>query len=92
MLKHEPGQMVSIDISPKLVDRLSQRFPATDAAVADLLDLAPGLGDRAAPFDVIVSSEVIEHTADPRGAIEQLSHYVKEDGFMVLSVPNRRWK
>lgn len=42
-------------------------------------------------FDIVVSSEVIEHTPDPKRAISELFRVLKPGGTLVLSVPNKFW-
>ncbi len=40
------------------------------------------------PFDVVMSSDVIEHMVDPAQAIELFAAAVKPGGLIILSVPN----
>lgn len=42
-------------------------------------------------FDVVVSSEVIEHTPDPYKALHEIYRVLKPGGIMVLSTPNKFW-
>jgi 2-polyprenyl-6-hydroxyphenyl methylase/3-demethylubiquinone-9 3-methyltransferase len=86
---YNPSRPVSCDIAPNLVDSIGKRFPEVRATVADLLDLESALSNER--FDVVVSSEVIEHTPDPRKAVQQLARAVAPGGVLALSVPNRRW-
>jgi ubiquinone/menaquinone biosynthesis C-methylase UbiE len=44
-----------------------------------------------AHFDIVVSSEVIEHTPNPEQAIKEIYRVLKPGGVMVLSTPNRFW-
>ena len=43
-------------------------------------------------FDVVLSTEVIEHTADPERGIGELCRVVKVGGTLVLTSPNRLWQ
>jgi 2-polyprenyl-3-methyl-5-hydroxy-6-metoxy-1,4-benzoquinol methylase len=57
--------------------------------VADFTDgaeLAKELGD--ARFDVIMFSDVLEHTVDPPGVLSGFLDYLSDDGRIVVSVPN----
>jgi 2-polyprenyl-3-methyl-5-hydroxy-6-metoxy-1,4-benzoquinol methylase len=57
--------------------------------VADALDLTATFGrDR---FDVVVSSECVEHTPDPAAAIGQMGAVLKPGGLLALSTPNVVW-
>ena len=42
-------------------------------------------------FDIVLSSEVIEHTPDPREAVRNLCRVLKPGGILLLTVPNRIW-
>ncbi len=43
-------------------------------------------------FDIVISSEVIEHTPHPYQAIREIYRVLKPNGIMVLSTPNQYWK
>lgn len=42
-------------------------------------------------FDIVLSTEVIEHTSDPFRALRELSTVVKPGGLLVVTVPCRLW-
>ena len=52
--------------------------------------LALPFGDRS--FDVVLSTEVIEHTPDPKVAVHELCRVVRPGGLLVLTSPNRLWQ
>lgn len=43
--------------------------------------------ERAAPFDLVYSLQVLEHIADPRAHVEALADLVRPDGYVFLQVP-----
>ena len=43
-------------------------------------------------FDIIISSEVIEHSANPKKALENLCNSISENGYLILSTPNKLWE
>ena len=43
-------------------------------------------------FDLIICTEVIEHTPDPMKSIPELHRVLKKGGLLVLTVPNKFWK
>jgi len=43
-------------------------------------------------FDIVLSSEVIEHTVDPHQAFAEMARTLKPGGRLVLTCPNRIWK
>jgi 2-polyprenyl-3-methyl-5-hydroxy-6-metoxy-1,4-benzoquinol methylase len=85
-----PSRHVAVDISPSLVSALQHKMPTVDARVADLLDLPAALGQET--FDLVVCSEVIEHTPDPLLAVRNLAAHVRPGGMLALSCPNALWK
>lgn len=89
LLAFEPASVLSIDLAPSLVEKVAERLPV-EACVGDLLNLEESLGQR--QFDVVLSSEVIEHTPNPEQAVKGLCARVAPGGHLVLSCPNRRWK
>ncbi len=42
-------------------------------------------------FDVVLSTDVIEHTPDPISALQKLSSVVKPGGLLLVTVPCRLW-
>ncbi|MEM3101543.1 MAG: class I SAM-dependent methyltransferase [Candidatus Nitrosotenuis sp.] len=42
-------------------------------------------------FDIVLCTEVIEHTQDPLHAIKELSHITKNDGLLIITTPSRLW-
>ena len=42
-------------------------------------------------FDLVVSSECIEHTPDPRRALSEMARVLAPGGLLVVTTPNRLW-
>jgi ubiquinone/menaquinone biosynthesis C-methylase UbiE len=42
-------------------------------------------------FDIIISSECIEHTADPQAAIKEMIRVLKPNGWLIITTPNKLW-
>ena len=79
--------VVSLDIGERLVARTIARA-GSRGLVADVCRLAV----RDESFDVVLSSEMIEHTAAPERAVEELARVLRPDGLLVLTTPNRVWQ
>jgi len=80
------ARVVSFDIGRELLARVggkcrSDRVQGTALA----------LPFREGTFDVVLSSEMIEHTSDPRRAVGELLRVLKPSGLLALTVPNRLW-
>jgi SAM-dependent methyltransferase len=78
--------VVPVDIAPKLVRRLRDKFPAAMVASATDLPFAT------ASVDFVVSSECIEHTRDPRRAVREMLRVLRPGGVLFLTTPNLLWR
>ncbi len=81
------AQVTALDIGPRLVAQMREKCDA-DPVVGSTLEL-PFADGR---FDVVISTEVIEHTPDPRAAVAELTRVLSPGGLLVLTVPCWSWK
>ena len=79
--------VISLDIGTQLVV-LAVARARSRGLVADVCHLA--LRDES--FDVVISSEMLEHTAVPERAVKELARVLRADGVLVLTTPNRIWQ
>ena len=86
-LSERGARLVSLDLGHTLL-RETRRKAETLPVQGSLLDLpfANGL------FDVVLCTEAIEHTSDPRRAVSELCRVTARGGVLALTVPNRLWK
>lgn len=87
-LSERGAKLIACDIGPGLVQR-TRELVGCRAEVADALELVPQFG--AGRFDLVVSSECIEHTPSPQKALEQMAAVLKPGGFLAVSTPNIVW-
>jgi ubiquinone/menaquinone biosynthesis C-methylase UbiE len=80
------ARLTIVDVGPKLVTEVAERL-GCDGVTGDALCL-PFAGDS---FDLIVSSECIEHTLDPRLAIREMCRVCSPGGAVCLTTPNKLW-
>lgn len=80
------ARVTSLDLGTGLLERTRQRCPTT-AVAGDACRLP--FADRA--FDVVISSECIEHTLDPFAAVAEIHRVTRQGGLFLITVPNRRW-
>jgi 2-polyprenyl-3-methyl-5-hydroxy-6-metoxy-1,4-benzoquinol methylase len=85
--KQRKAHVISVDLGVSLLRRVGARAGTTLAA-GDITSL-PFLANT---FDVVISSEVIEHTGDPRRAVVELGRVLKPGGILVLTCPNQAWQ
>ncbi len=81
------ANVTSIDIGPSLLKRVARRCAARPAC-GDIMQLP--FADET--FDVVISSECIEHTPDPRRAVYELVRVCRVGGRIVITCPNRTWR
>jgi len=85
----ERGAVVTAcDLGPNLVEATRGRV-GCEAVVADALRLVEQFGPES--FDLVVSSECIEHTPSPQRALEQMAAVLKPGGYLAVSTPNIVW-
>ncbi len=81
------ARVIALDIGPKLAAETRARCHCQ--AVVGTLSATGFASDS---FDVVLSSEAVEHTPDPRRAVRELYRLVKPGGDLVMSMPNRLWQ
>lgn len=82
------ADVLATDLGPNLVAR-TRAFAGCEGEVADALALRERFGEGR--FDLVVSSECIEHTPDPARALREMAAVVKPGGYLSLSTPNLLW-
>ncbi len=82
------ARVTACDIGPQLVGRTMERCPC-EGVVADALSLTERFGPER--FDVVVSSECIEHTPEPARALREMAGVLKPGGYLAVSTPNLAW-
>ncbi len=81
------ADVISLDIGERLVARTIARA-GSRGVVGDVCRLAV----RDESFDVVISSEVLEHTETPELAVRELARILRSGGLLVLTTPNRVWQ
>ena len=80
------ADVVSLDIGVNLLKE-AQKKGARKPVASDVTKLAFA-GDS---FDVVISSECIEHTPSPATAVAELVRVLRPGGIFVITCPNRFW-
>jgi SAM-dependent methyltransferase len=81
------ARVTSLDIGTALLARTRERCGSS--AVAGDACALPFASDA---FDVVISSECIEHTLDPRAAVREIHRVTRPGGLLLITVPNRVWR
>jgi SAM-dependent methyltransferase len=80
------GELTVLDIGPGLVKAVSQKLSCR-GVVGDACKLP--FPDES--FDLVVSSECIEHTPDPLAAIREMCRVCRSGGTVCITTPNKLW-
>ncbi len=82
------GRLVATDINPAIL-----RLPAHDCVEYQALD-AEDVGDHFAPgsFDLVFSSNLLEHLPAPERALAGVQRVLRDDGVTIHIVPSPFWK
>jgi SAM-dependent methyltransferase len=78
---------VSLDIARSLLAEGARAGRIQRAACADAL----ALPFRDGAFDLVVSTECIEHTPSPRQAVREMARVARRGALIVITCPNAAW-
>jgi SAM-dependent methyltransferase len=88
-LKNNRGcEMHGFEYNPESIKIAEETNAYVHIHQTDLNFFSPELFDYQSSFDVIVICDVLEHLIDPLAVIQKLKSFLKEDGFLLLSIPN----
>jgi len=80
------------DSSPTAVAHATETYggPRAKFFVADLVESVPA-AFALKSYDLVVSSEVLEHVVDPFAYVRRMAELCKDDGVCFVGTPNRLW-
>lgn len=93
-LRQGAAKVCGADLVPAAVDRLRERFPQSEFAVADIADAAPFPGST---FDLVTIMSVLHHVVEDarfRSALRNLESQLAPDGRIAILDPlvvQKRW-
>ena len=76
---------VGIDLDSRAVAHARRRYPDAEFIQGDVRQV-PFEGGA---FDLVVSFETIEHIADPAAVLDELGRVLAQDGWLLISTPNK---
>lgn len=90
ILRAAGAEVTGADSSATAIAHAMATYPGIPFEVADLTAALP-LQWRASYYDLVVSSEVIEHVDDPFAFIDNIARSLTLDGTGFIGTPNRLW-
>lgn len=84
---HRGAVVTSMDVGKSLLEQVAARCD-TERVVGSILEM-PFEDDA---FDVVLSTEVIEHTTEPRAGLRELARVVRPGGTVLVTSPCRLWQ
>lgn len=83
------GRVSGFDVSEKAIENARQCFPGLDFICLDASEAIPE--EFAGTFDLVVSSEVIEHIQDQLSYLKNIFTLLRPGGHFLISTPNGAW-
>jgi 2-polyprenyl-3-methyl-5-hydroxy-6-metoxy-1,4-benzoquinol methylase len=87
-LQKRGARVTACDLGPSLLEQTRQRV-GCECVCADALNLEETFGPER--FDLVVSSECIEHTPVPGQAVREMIKVLRPGGYLAFSTPNILW-
>ncbi len=81
------ADVVSLDMGPALLEQVAKLCETRKVAGSVL---ALPFADQS--FDLVLSTEVVEHTPDPLAALDELARVVRPGGTLLVTTPVRLWQ
>lgn len=83
------ANVFGIEMDPELAETARKQASQVFEGPLDNDDIQASLGS-AAPFDLIICADVLEHMIDPSAALQRLSSLMTDNGYLITSMPNVR--
>jgi len=80
ILSLDEGKIGGCDISPRAIELVRNRFPGGSF----YLEAYPEVDQK---LDIVICSEVIEHTSEYRSILEWIAGHLREGGLLILTTP-----
>lgn len=80
------AHVTSLDLGVNLLDEVAKKCDS-NRVVGSILQMP--FEDNY--FDIVISSEVIEHVPDHKKALSELYRVLKPNGILVITTPNKLW-
>ena len=82
------AKVTGVDVGPKLIAICKSKNKKAKFMVAS----ASSLPFKDSSFDILLSTEVIEHVENQNKAIKEMARVLKRNGILVITTPNKLFK
>lgn len=84
-LKENGCSVIGMEIDPTSAE-VAKRY--CDDVIVDDVESLEEIPCKEKSFDVILFGDILEHLKDPQNTLEKFKKYLKDDGFICISIPN----
>ena len=81
------GNVTGVDANAEHIERARKQYPSVAFETGDLMAWAPQR-----QFDLVVSSEVLEHLTEKSRYVNTLKRITKPGGWILITTPNKKLK
>jgi len=85
LLRERGNKVVTVEVEPTAIERLRLIADSVVSTDLDWLELDNHVDGK---FDVIIAGDVLEHLMFPGSVLVMLRRMVKDDGYLIVSLPN----
>ena len=85
---HNVNKVVGVDLSPERIRRLQEVIPGVIGVISDVCEISQLKNGE---FNLVTCSQVIEHVADDRLLIKEISRLLKRGGKVYISSVVKKW-
>jgi SAM-dependent methyltransferase len=83
--------IAAVDINKAVIEKCKQNYQADNLSF-QVVEPEKKTFFKDASFDVVVSSQVMEHVHDVPGYLNELKRVLKDDGVLIITTPNRKYR
>jgi ubiquinone/menaquinone biosynthesis C-methylase UbiE len=92
LIAKKTAKLITTDIDERRVTQLREIFRNCENVKVAVVNAEELKGFGQESFDLVIASNVLEHTQNPVRSLQQLYTVLKPGGFLAVALPNRTWK
>ena len=92
LIAKEVSELIATDIDERKVAELREIFCNCESVKVAVINAEELEDFGRESFDLVIASNVMEHTQNPVHTLQQIHMVLKPRGFLAVALPNRTWK